>query len=1359
MSEKKDFYVVAIGASAGGLEAVQNFFDNIPKNTGVAYVVIQHLSPDFKSLMPELLSKHTAMKIFTAEHMQEIKPNCIYLNNRNNNIGIEDNHFVLIDKDPKEQLNLPIDIFFHMLGKHKKDKGIGIILSGTGSDGSRGIKTIKEANGTILVQDPESAQFDGMPNSSILTNLPDFILPVKEIAETVVNFTKNKNKLSVEELEKLELDEENAQENTFHSILSVIHRHTDINFKKYKVNTLLRRLEKRMNLHNIKTLENYLEFLNEDDEEKVAIHNDFLIGVTSFFRDKKAFEVIKKKVIPSLCDNRGNDDTIRIWIPGCSSGEEVYSIGVLFEDYIQSNRLNLSYKIFATDIDKKALNYASNGVYPINNAEDIDKEILEKYFMKSGSTIEIVNKVREKIIFSYHDVTKDPPFIKVDFISCRNLLIYFSNDTQKHVLAGFQFSLNQDGILFLGSSESLGTISSLFTTIDTKYKVFKNLKAMKRVNKENKLYTYSKMRPINPLQGLSQKHQFHSEKKESELSYYKILSQKHAPVSVFVDRDCNVEFMLGDFKKWFSQSDGSFDSNLLQMVSPEMSTIIKNGLRKVEETGKSMSIKNLVYAADGKDVVTDLYFEIASGKSLKNQKYLIQFGEGTPSKADEQIVLTEDDVSAFSKQRIESLEQELRIKSSELQNIVEELETSNEELQSSNEELMSSNEELQSSNEELQSVNEELYTVNSEFQEKNRELEDLNNDMNNLLSSSDIGTLFLDVNLNIRKYTPEIKRVFNLEPGDIGRSLTSFTSNFDPEIRKTIIDNSHRALQDLKTFENEVQDIHGNWYLKRISPFITVDKKIDGVVIAFVRINQLKQKEEELKRNQFHINKAQEITKVGSWYLDVKTNEVTYSKEMYKMYQLDFLGPVPSFSEHQKIFTKESWELIANSIGNAITRGEPYDIETETIELNGKHKWIWTKAEPLFNEEGKVYAVWGVSQDITERKDQELKLIDAQKKAEASNIYKNQFLANMSHEIRTPMNGLLGFANMLRKEGLDKETRNTYVDIIESCTNQLLELTGDIIDISKIEAGELKVKEEPFNIYDLIKELEVTFNEIKKQDEKEHIKIRTAVPKSKSNLIIKTDGFRLKQVLSNMIENALKFTQEGFIEFGYNIVNDKLVITISDSGIGMSKDQLNIIFERFQRLEGRDSEKTRGTGLGLTISRGIVKLLGGEINVASEPGKGTTFTIELPYKKIENDKKKTKKVRVTKNGSAMINCKKILVAEDDYANRLFLKEVLKDLPAETIWAHNGEEAVDQFKKHEDICITLMDIRMPILDGYEATKQILKINPKAKIIAQTSYAMTTDKEKCLNEGFIDYITKPIDNNVLIETLKKWVDKEV
>ena len=1219
MSKNEGCHVVGIGASAGGLDAVQTFFANIPENSGLAYVVIQHLSPDFKSLMPDLLAKYTNMEIFTAEHMQEIKPNCVYLNNRNYNLGIENNHFVLINKDPNLQLNLPIDIFFHTLGKNKKDKGIGIILSGTGSDGSRGIKTIKEMNGTVLVQNPESAQFDGMPLSSILTNVPDFILPVKEIAETVVNYVKNNNKLTSNNLNYLSLNNEKANDNTFESILTLIHEHTDIDFTKYKSNTLLRRLEKRINLHNIDTLEDYLEYLKKNKEEIVAIHNDFLIGVTTFFRDKEAFKVIKEEVIPNLCFNRGYNDTIRLWIPGCSSGEEVYSIAVLLEDYIISNNLTIDYKIFATDIDKKALSYASRGAYSVNNIEDIDKEILEKYFIKSGGNIEIISRVRDKIIFSYHDVTADPPFIKLDLISCRNLLIYFSNDTQKNVLAGFQFALNKDGILFLGSSESLGAISSLFSTLNNKFKIFKNLKATRRINKKNEAYNYPKLRSISPLKELVKRNQSPVLEKDNELSYYKILSQKHAPVSVFVDHEGNVEFVLGSFKKWFNQNDGSFDRNIFQMVNPKMSSIIRNGLRRVEKSGKSISIKNIVYTEeDGKDLVSDLYFDIIKKNSLDKPKFLIQFGESVPSEADKRIHLTNDDISEFSKHRIESLEQELNFKNQQLQNIVEELETSNEELQSSNEELMSSNEELQSSNEELQSVNEELYTVNSEFQEKNRELEDLNNDMINLLSSSDIGTLFLDIDLNIRKFTPEIKRIFNLESIDIGRSLTAFTSNFNPETRNTLIENSKRALEDLKTFEDEIQDIYGNWYLKRINPFITFDKKIEGVVIAFIGINEIKEKEEELKKNRFYINKAQEITKVGSWYLDVESNEISYTDVMYKMYELNPSKEIPPFNEHQKIFTEESWNLITKCNEEAINKGLPYDIEIETKKLKEKPKWIWTKAEPLYDENGKVTAIWGVSQDITERKEQELKLIEAQRKAESANIYKNQFLANMSHEIRTPMNGLLGFANMLRQDGLDTETRNTYVNIIENCTNQLLVLTGDIIDISKIEAGELTIKNEPFKLYSLFEELKTTFNEIKKTLDKEHIELRTAIPKSVENIIIESDIIRLKQALSNLIDNALKFTPKGFVEFGYRVVDKKITMRVSDSGIGIPKDKLDRIFKRFERLEHRDSKKEAGTGLGLSISQGIIELLGGKIKVTSELEKGTTFIIEMPYK--ENKK-------------------------------------------------------------------------------------------------------------------------------------------
>ncbi len=1334
MQERKN-YIVGIGASAGGLDAVQKFFTHIPAETNIAFIVVQHLSSDFKSLMPELLAKHTDMKIFTVEDNMSIQPNCLYLNPQNKNIGIKDNKFVLLTKAPKNYLNLPIDILFRMLGETCQEKSIAVVLSGTGSDGSRGIKTIKEFGGTVLIQDPESAQFDGMPNSAILTNMADFVLTPKKIAEKIVQITHSRIQLN-------DIADDIEKEQYFFDILSLIQKSSGINFKYYKNNTLLRRIEKRMTLHNKGRIEEYLKYLEKDTNEQKSLGQEFLIGVTRFFRDEEAFGVLKNEVVPAIC-NSNKSKTIRIWVPGCSTGEEAYSIAMLFEDYITTNKLDFTYKVFATDVDKNALYTGSNGSYSVNNFDQIDQDYLDEYFIKKGFKIQITKKIREKIVFSYHDITNDPPFIKMDLISCRNMLIYLSTNTQKRVLAAFQYGLNVYGYLFLGSSESLGNMNSRFKVIDAKHKLFQNLDSDKKLPADiyrDKSIPTSISIPKPYVKTLSVKPDNVS---MNESWFYKYLSKKHSPVSVFVDKNFSVLFMLGDFRKWFNQSDGTFSNNLLNLVNTELAVIIRNSIRKISQNENAVCIKDMIYDLGHEKVITDLFVERTRGVDEDEPIYLIQFRVSETVVPTKEISISPKDVSDIAWQRIEDLEMRLQEKSQELQNVLEELETSNEELQSSNEELMSSNEELQSSNEELQSLNEELYTVNTEFQEKNKELTDLNNDINNLINSTDIGTLFLDTKLRIRKFTPALKRLFKLEDSDIGRTIASFASEFTEEIRKSIINDSKKALDTSQIFERQIVDRLGNWYIKRISPFITDQQVTDGVVLTFIDINDIKIKEQEIKQKSSDLSEAQKIAKLGNWTLNIETNEVTWSEELYNMMEVDSKLPPPSLYDQERMFRPACWKKLREAIEKTVIDGTYYELELETIKKDGSNGWIWARGYASKNGNGEIKYLHGVAQDIllrkqlneklkreqqfankiaelsptgifiydlekettdyfndqclhimgftksefnamsadefmslihpddmdnlqltmqkvangdehckinyrfrhkkgiwvwcyavnspfnidqygkvnsfisvfidvSEQKHIEAELQEAIKLANSANVYKNQFLANMSHEIRTPMNGLVGFASLLRDDEIDRETKNSYVDIIESSSQQLLTLIDDIIDVSKLETGELKVVIGRCNLNKLFNELETTYNELKLHKKKDNVLIQAHMPECDDDVIIETDSARLKQILMNLLSNALKFTSKGSIEFGFSLPKDKVIFSVTDTGIGMSQDKLDLIFERFHQLEKPANANYEGTGLGLAISNGIVQLLGGKFSVKSETGKGSTFVFELP---------------------------------------------------------------------------------------------------------------------------------------------------
>jgi two-component system CheB/CheR fusion protein len=1470
------FYVVGIGASAGGLDAIQNLFDHLPSDTGMAFIIIQHLSPDFKSLMPELLSKHTKMPIFTAEDKQTINPNCIYLNQRSKNLHVKGSELYLLDKGPKHNLNLPIDIFFHTLGEEYKEHSIGVILSGTGSDGSRGIKTIKEGGGTIIVQDPASAQFDGMPNSAISTNTVDYILNPQKIAEIL-----HKNPTSRPLLQE-DFNKHPSNETLINDILTIVYKHSGIDFREYKKNTLLRRIEKRMNINNIEHVFDYATFLSSNVTEQQSLQEDFLIGVTRFFRDTEAFKSLKDNVIPEICKNRNSESTIRVWIAGCSTGEEVYSQAILIDNYLRTHQLNLDFKIFATDIDPRALAIAGLGVYHVNIINEIEKPYLDQYFIKNGDKIQIIKRIREKIVFSNHNLIKDPPFIRMDLISCRNLLIYFDSNIQKKVMFNFQFALNQFSYLFLGNSESLGETAKLFKTIDVKWKIFQNISPAKQIPSHSSnldrittlAYKYPQIPRSVPALNL---------KESPELIFHKYLSQKFSPASIFIDQDFNILFINGDAGKRLSHGSGLFQNNLLKMVNTDIAVIIRSGIRRAEATKQDIVIEGVMNETASQTYSFDLNFHQVKDYDNLNKCYLIEFSNDVILSESIPLIIDTINLDEVSNQRLEDLETALKIAKTELQNAIEELETSNEELQSSNEELMASNEELQSTNEELQSVNEELYTVNTEMQEKNKELTNLNNDITNLLDNTAIATLFLDTDLRIRKFTPALKEVFNLDEVDLGRTLSSFTSNFREETRNSIIEDSKFVLDKLKVVERQVKDQNENYYLLRISPFITANKIINGVVITLNNINKLKEielelvdtgikyhklfenlnegfmhakiitnnkgepidweyidvnpafekiinlknedivgkrvstihpdvkndpndwlpkygktalsginqtfeayiastdkyylvnifspkegefagtisdftelknKEEALSKSEAELNRVQELTHVGGWYLDLITDKVIWTEQLYKMYGLDPNLPPPDYKEQIKIFSKDSWLTLSNAVEKAQKFGTPYELELNLSKDNGDLVWIKAQGEAVKNKVGDIIALRGAAQDITRQKLSESELINAKKLAEEANLHKNYFLANMSHEIRTPMNGVLGFSELLKNDSLTKDERFKYLEIIDGNSKQLLNLIDDIIDIAKIESNELKVTFKDCNVSTLIKNLEITYNQLKIAKHKKDIDFKTHIPVE--DLRIVTDGQRLQQVVSNLLNNALKFSEKGEISFGFNVNEKDIKFFVKDNGMGIKKSKQIEIFERFKQLNYESNAKYGGTGLGLTICKGILTLLGGDINVTSEENEGTLFEFTIPIKYAKADAELEQAVLPKRKD--FLNNRTILIAEDDSLIRLLFKIVLKDTGAQVLFAKTGKEAVDIYSTTEGIDIVLLDIRMPVMSGIEAIEKILKIDPNAKIIMQTAYSMPDEKEKCYKKGCLGFLSKPIIKDELYATLNKYINIE-
>lgn len=860
---KNELIVIGIGASAGGLEALQEFFKAMPTNTNLAFVVIQHLSPDYKSLMDELLARNTSIPIHVITDGMDINANNIYLIPPRKNLSIFHNKLYLEDYNPKKGLNLPIDIFFRSLSVDKGKNAIGIILSGTGSDGTLGTRAIKENGGMIMVQDEDSAKFDGMPRSSIATGLVDYILHPSKMPDALLNYIQHpfiKKSKSLDDIKGKDLD-------TLTKITLILRDFCGIDFSYYKENTIIRRLERRVSINRFNTLEEYLLFLSESDKEKDILYREMLIGVTSFFRDKEAFASIGKNVLSNI--DYDSKKGIRIWSVGCSTGEEVYSLAMLFMEYMSKNKLDCELKIFATDIDRHSLDIAGQGFYPDSIVSDIDPILLAKYFVRKDNGYQIIDNIRKAVVFATHNLLKDPPFSKLDMLICRNLFIYLKPDIQQKILSMFYYALNSNGFLFMGSSESIGEMSEAFTPVDSKNKIYRCKEGYRPpIIKDMPLPRTTYAEPESHFVLRTHLRQGPKIDKLLEATLSRVL-----PPSFLIDENANIVHVINDINPFVELQTGRFSQNLLHILKSDLSLFVNNLLRRLKNEGKETCFENITgikgletsrLSITGKPILIDrMNFYIISFDTQSIKK-----GKGTQGKSAVDVGL---EVSS----RVIELEKELQTSRENLQATVEELETSNEELQSSNEELIASNEELQSTNEELQSVNEELFTVNSEYQLKIEELTRLTSDLDNLLKNTEVGALYLDRNLCIRKITPVVTRITNILNTDIGRPIShiAFLEQY-----QSLVDDIYSVVDTLKGVDREIVDKEGRFWLTRLRPYRTDYNSVEGVILTFIDINPLKRVEIELSHNKEFLQKVLDNSPLAKTMVDTDGNIIYANK-------------------------------------------------------------------------------------------------------------------------------------------------------------------------------------------------------------------------------------------------------------------------------------------------------------------------------------------------------------------------------------------------------------------------------------------------------------------------------------------------
>lgn len=964
--------IVGIGASAGGLAAFEAFFSGMPAETdsGMAFVLVQHLAPDHKSILTDLVKRYTRMQVFEVEDGMQVKPDCAYIIPPNRDMAFLDGTLQLLEPAAPRGLRLPIDFFFRSLAQDQHERAICIVLSGTGSDGTLGVRAVKGEGGMVMAQNPESTEHDGMPRSAIATGLVDFVLPPAEMPAQLIAYVAH----AFGRIPRPARPQVANSHDALKKVFVLLRARTGHDFSQYKRNTVERRIERRMAVHQIEGLDTYVRYLQQTPTEVKLLFGDLLIGVTSFFRDREAFEALQEQVLPQLFAGKPPGAAIRVWVPGCSTGEEAYSVAMLLQECLETLKQSRTVQVFATDIDGRAIEKARAGVYSASIAADVSLERLTRFFSQDSEdgAYRIRKVLRDMLVFSEQDVIKDPPFSRLDLISCRNLLIYMGGDLQKRLIPLFHYALNPGGALFLGTSETVGEFADLFATLDRKWKLFQRKEDVPGAHRPAVGTYFPPATPGEAAAPYSGKTADESKLQLRELTERELL-QQYAAVAALVNPSGDILYLHGRTGLYLEPAPGEAGMNVLKMARDGLRRDLTTALHKAVSHKEPVRQRGLRVKTNGDFAAVDLtvrpvaasrgagaeqtwlflvIFEEASGADQPRSAHAIVLdsGEGAGENA------TECDARiAALKQQLWAKEEYLQAANEELETSNEELKSSNEEMQSVNEELQSTNEELETSKEELQSVNEELATVNAELQQKVADLSRANNDMNNLLAGTGVGTVFVDHQLRIQRFTPTVTQVINLILTDVGRPVGHIVSNLAGYDR--LVEDVQAVLDTLAPKEIEVQSKSGAWYLLRIRPYRTQENVIEGAVITFTEITQMKMAQAALRESEALHHLAAVVRDASDAVVvqDLEGRIIAWNPGAERMYgwteaetaAMNIRELIPEDQREQSL-------AIVKQLARADVL-EPY--RSQRIAKDGRIVDVWLTATALIHAAGKAYAV------------------------------------------------------------------------------------------------------------------------------------------------------------------------------------------------------------------------------------------------------------------------------------------------------------------------------------------------------------------------------------------------------------------
>ncbi|CAN7440821.1 CheR family methyltransferase [Pseudomonas umsongensis] len=1345
-----DFPVVGIGASAGGLQAVKSFFQHMPYDSGMAFVVILHLSPDHHSIVDRIIQEVTAMPVLQVTETTDIKKNTVYVIPPAHHLAMSDGHLSVTSTDRHPGLSIAIDLFFRDLADVHKERAFCLVLSGTGSDGAVGLSRIKEQGGVTLVQAPEDAEFDGMPRAAIETRMVDLVLPVVQMPEKLLELWRNSQAIRL----PIAIDPDASigpapgerdaavAEQWLQDILLQLRAGTGHDFKHYKRATVLRRIERRLQVTAQPDLAAYYQYLQAHPQETRELLCDMLIGVTNFFRDREAFQALERDVVPSLLKSSGPQrDEIRVWSAGCSTGEEAYSLAMMLTEQLAQQESPAKLQVFATDIDDRAIAFGRNGVYPEAIATDVPPSYMRQYFSREQQHFRVRKEVREKVLFAKHSLLLDPPFSQIDLIVCRNLLIYLDRDVQRDIMQMFHFALRPGGYLFLGTSESADACLDLFTPVDKRNRIFRAKSGL----------THARRAPAMPRGGYvrttiaSSPVVAQSARKTSYADIHLRALEKAAPPSIIVDANANILHITEGAGRFLRYVAGELSRNLLTLAHPDLRLEIRTTLFQVQQAGAPATSRKVRIERERRSYLVDLTAHPYKDDETENEYILVIF--------EEREVDPQDSLASAANQTenrmLSNLEQELQRTKLHLQETIEqsevsseELKASNEEMQAINEELRSATEELETSKEELQSINEELLTVNYELKTKVEETDKINDYLTNLIASTDIATVFVDRNMRIRWFTPRATDIFSMLPVDTGRSLLDITHRLDyPQMAE----DAATVFDSLNMIEREVSSNDQRWYIARLLPYRSSEDHIDGTVLTFIDISKRRAAEDELRLGEERMRLVAESTHdFAIIILDehgVITDWNTGAQLIFGYAKDEVLG-----AYYDLIFTPEDR-----------AEGVP-EAELAAAREHGRgedERWHLRKDGSRFYCSGEVALLKGeslqgyvkIARDLTGHKrmhdQQSQQLADTQ----TSSHLKDEFFAVMSHELKHPLNLIQLNAELLRRLPMTKSAGpaikavNTICDAVASQAR----IIDDLLDVARVRTGKLKLKKQAVDLGRILQDIyTVVIND------QHPCEVTLQLPQPP--LVVDADSTRLEQIIWNLLNNALKFTpRDGRIELIAHRVENMAQLDVIDSGVGLEQDNLHKVFDLFSQADNQHASHQReGLGIGLSLVRQLVEAHGGSVNVHSAGlGRGCRFTVLLPLCQAPQHANEQPH---GPGASGRLIGQKVLLVEDSL-DVMEVLQTLLEMEDAHVDAFSDPHKALKAARDSSYDVIISDIGMPLMNGHElmhAIRQIahLKHTPA---IALTGYATSSDEKKTRQSGFNYHVSKPVSHDDFLDII--------